>query len=33
MGADKKPRKRYVQKPAVLPPGARRAMAFKMPGL
>ena len=32
MGANKKPRKRYIPKPAVLPPGARPAMAFEMPG-
>ena len=32
MSANKKPRKRYIPKPAVLPPGARRAMAFEMPG-
>lgn len=32
MGANKKPRKRYIPKPAVLPPGARRDIAFEMPG-
>ena len=32
MGANKKPRKRYIPKPAVLPPGAPTAMAFEMPG-
>lgn len=32
MGANKKPRKRYIPKPAVLPPGARRDVAFEMPG-
>lgn len=32
MGANKKPRKRYSPKPAVLPPGMRRAIAFEMPG-
>ncbi|PHV13801.1 hypothetical protein CSQ90_26590 [Janthinobacterium sp. BJB303] len=32
MAANKKPRKRSVQKPAVLPPGARSAMEFEMPG-
>ena len=32
MGANKKPRKRYVQKPAVLPAGLRKDIAFEMPG-
>lgn len=32
MSANKKPRKRYIPKPAVLPPGARRDIAFEMPG-
>lgn len=32
MAANKKPRKRYVQKPAVLPPGMRKDLAFEMPG-
>lgn len=32
MSANKKPRKRYIPKPAVLPPGVRPAMAFEMPG-
>ena len=32
MSANKKPRKRYSPKPAVLPPGMRRAIAFEMPG-
>lgn len=32
MGANKRPRKRYVQKPAVLPAGLRKAIAFEMPG-
>ena len=32
MGANKKPRKRYVQKPAVLPAGMRKDIAFEMPG-
>lgn len=32
MAANKKPRKRYIPKPAVLPLGARPAMAFEMPG-
>ena len=32
MAANKKPRKRYIPKPAVLPPGARRDIAFEMPG-
>ena len=32
MGANKKPRKRYVQKPAVLPAGLRKDLAFEMPG-
>lgn len=30
--ANKKPRKRYFPKPAVTPPGARRDIAFKIPG-
>ena len=32
MSANKKPRKRYVQKPAVLPAGLRKDIAFEMPG-
>ena len=32
MAANKKPRKRYVQKPAVLPAGLRKDLAFEMPG-
>ena len=32
MGANKKPRKRYVQKPAVLSAGLRKDIAFEMPG-
>lgn len=32
MGANKKPRKRYMQKPAVLPAGLRKDIAFEMPG-
>lgn len=32
MAANKKPRKRYVQKPAVLPAGLRKDIAFEMPG-
>lgn len=32
MSGNKRPRKRYVQKPAVLPNGMRRAVAFEMPG-
>jgi hypothetical protein len=32
MSANKKPRKRYSPKPAVLPPGMRRAITFEMPG-
>jgi len=32
VSANKKPRKRYIPKPAVLPPGARRDIAFEMPG-
>lgn len=32
MGANKKPRKPYVQKPAVLPAGLRKDIAFEMPG-
>lgn len=32
MGANKKPRKRYVQRPAVLPAGLRKDIAFEMPG-
>ena len=32
MSTNKKPRKRYVPKPAVLPPGVRRDIAFEMPG-
>ena len=32
MSANKKPRKRYVQKPAVLPAGLRKDLAFEMPG-
>ena len=32
MVANKKPRKRYFPKPAVMPPGARRDIAFEMPG-
>ena len=32
MAANKKPRKRYIPKPAVLPPGARLALALEMPG-
>jgi len=32
VSGNKKPRKRYVQKPAVLPNGMRRALAFEMPG-
>ncbi|WP_402718475.1 hypothetical protein [Janthinobacterium rivuli] len=31
MAANKKPRKRYIPKPAVMPPGARRDIAFEMP--
>lgn len=32
MSSNKKPRKRYVQKPAVLPAGLRKDIAFEMPG-
>ena len=32
MSSNKKPRKRYIPKPAVLPPGMRHAMTFEMPG-
>ena len=32
MGANKKPRKRYIPKPAVLPAGLRADLAFEMPG-
>jgi len=32
MSTNKKPRKRYSPKPAVLPPGMRRAITFEMPG-
>ena len=32
MSGNKKPRKRYVQKPAVLPAGLRKDIAFEMPG-
>lgn len=32
MSSNKKPRKRYIPKPAVLPPGARPALSFEMPG-
>lgn len=32
MSGNKKPRKRYVQKPAVLPAGLRKDLAFEMPG-
>ena len=32
MGANKKPRKRYIPKPAVLPAGLRKDLAFEMPG-
>ena len=32
MSANKKPRKRYVQKPAVLPAGLRKDLDFEMPG-
>lgn len=32
MAANNKPRKRYIPKPAMLPPGARRDIAFEMPG-
>lgn len=32
MSANKKPRKRYVQKAAVLPAGLRKDLAFEMPG-
>lgn len=32
MGANKKPRKRYIPKPAVLPGGLRADLAFEMPG-
>ena len=32
MSSNKKPRKRYVQKPAMLPAGLRKDIAFEMPG-
>ena len=32
MGANKKPRKRCIPKPAVLPAGLRKDFAFEMPG-
>ncbi|MDO8033599.1 hypothetical protein O3297_09240 [Janthinobacterium sp. SUN128] len=32
MAANKKPRKRYIPKPAVLPAGLRADLAFEMPG-
>ena len=32
MGANKKPRKRCIPKPAVLPAGLRQDLAFEMPG-
>lgn len=32
MAANKKPRKRYIPKPAVLPTGLRADVAFEMPG-
>ena len=32
MSTNKKPRKRYIPKPAVLPTGLRRDFAFEMPG-
>ncbi|MGK5004558.1 hypothetical protein [Janthinobacterium sp. LB2P70] len=31
MDVNKKPRKRHISKPAVLPSGTHRAMAFEMP--
>ncbi|MGK5014982.1 hypothetical protein [Janthinobacterium sp. HLS12-2] len=32
MAANKKPRKRYIPKPAVLPAGLRKDFAFEIPG-